>query len=64
MTKKQKREHQKRFILMLIVGFFIVAFLTGCKMLTGPMDTIKHAGDTYIPNESLTIPPNTLEGES
>lgn len=59
MNKKQRREHQKRFILMLVVGFFVVAFLTGC-MFTGPMGTIKH-NDSYVQDESLLIPPNTLK---
>jgi|21_taG_2_1085346.scaffolds.fasta_scaffold50377_1 hypothetical protein len=65
MSKKKQRAKQKKFILMLLVGFCVVAFLTGCNMFTGPMSKIKHKqGDTYIPNDSLTIPPNTLEGES
>lgn len=44
---------------MLVVGFFVVAFLTGC-MFTGPMGTIKH-NDSYVQDESLLIPPNTLK---
>jgi len=61
MNKKQQREHRKKFILMLVVGFFIVAFLTGC-LWTGPMGAIKH-NDSYVQDESLLIPPNTLKGE-
>lgn len=61
MTKAQHRAKKKRFVILLIIGFFLVAFLTGCGIF-GPMEVIKHNNEeVYESDESLLIPPDVID---